>query len=334
MNTKQNFCKDSPVWEQIRQTNLRKYGTENWASSEEGRLALSRQVKDQWKRLHDQILQEEPYSLSETISILSKDNYWLEFLGKARNRTLLKNNPRLYRSIYVYTEILEEKMKESGRYASAYNFSHRLRFLVEKGGNIEQLRCKCGQRYSWTGFCRHCSEAKNTFSRLSDENKIKQRAKASQTMRTRIGLEMQKEGKSPRYDLESIEVLNNFGASKGLNLKHAEKGGEIFLQDLGYWLDGYDEVKNVVVEIDEPYHFRKEMVLSEKDIQRHKLIQEKLGCTFYHIYFNKRTNRTVLYNSPEQPDNWNVNNGIELSEVKGLAKNGTKIYYRYGEIKS
>lgn len=323
-----NF-RDTKIRAKIRQICLEKYGTENWTQSEEGRTALSNQVKTSWGRAFQKAETEEPYTLSETIEQLVRGDFWKTLEGKAKNRTLLKNDPKLYKSIYIHSNILEQKMKDSKRYASSYNFSHRLRFLVEYGGDIEKLRCECGQRYSWTGHCRHCSEASKIYSRMTEEEKAARNHKASQTMRLRVGAELYKEGKSPRYDLESIELLEAFGKSLGLNLQHAENGGEIYLTELGYWLDGYDREQNVAVEIDEPYHFRKDLNLIEKDQRRHKLIQEHLGCKIYHIYFNKRTNRTVLYNSPDQPDNWDVNQGIELTEFESFAKNGTKRYNKY-----
>ena len=271
----------------------------------------------------------EPYSFEETKAILLKDNYWKTLHGQGCNRTLKLKNPRLFESIYYHTTVLEQKMKESGRYASAYNFTHRILFIVERNGDIEGMKCSCGRTYSWTGHCRRCSELKNTLSRATPEQRVRRILQQSTTMRKLVGLKMTGRGLGPRSDLESIELLEAFGKSLGLNLQHAENGGEIYLTELGYWLDGYYREQNVVVEIDEPYHFRKDLNLIEKDQRRHKLIQEHLGCRIYHIYFNKRTNRTVLYNSPDQPDNWNVNQGTELTEFESFAKNGTKRYNKY-----
>lgn len=271
----------------------------------------------------------EPYSFEETKAILLKDNYWKTLHGQGCNRTLRLKNPRLFESIYYHTTILEQKMKESGRYASTYNFTHRILFIVERNGDIEGMKCSCGRTYSWTGHCRRCSELKNTLSRVTPEQRAQRIAKQSQTMRLKVGSSLQSKGLGPRYDRESIQILEAFGKSTGLNLQHAENGGEVYLTGLGYYLDGYDKEQNIVVEIDEPFHFRKEMVLLAKDQRRHLDIQQKLRCKIYRLYFNKRTNRLVLYNSPDQPENWDVNKGIELTTVKGFAKNGTKQYNKY-----
>lgn len=322
-----NFCKDSPIRAKIKATNVRRYGSESWVSSEEGRKIASRVVKESWVRVKNNIDLIEPYSLEDTVSILLKDNYWTTIQGQGCNRTLYKSNPKLYKSIYEYSAVLEQKMKESGRYASAYNFSHRVRFIAEYGADIERLCCKCGKRYSWTGYCRACSPG--SAAELTKEQRTSRALKSSATMRCRLGEEMLKEGKSPRYDVESIAVLNTFAQKHGLNLQHAEQGGEVYIKSLGYWLDGYDRERNVVVEIDEPSHFCKELSLLPRDIKRHQQICKELHCVMYHIYFNKRTGRVVLYNSPDQPNNWNINNGIDLAEFTGFAKNGTKQYGKY-----
>lgn len=52
------------------------------------------------------------------------------------------------------------------------------------------------------------------------------------------------------------------------NLRHAENGGEII--KFGYFLDAYDEEKNIVVEYDEPRHYIdvENNILKSEDIKR------------------------------------------------------------------
>lgn len=277
---------------------------------------------------------EDIFTLEETKALLVESD-WKRFTGQSGYKRLIKENLKLYRSVLNHSQILEDTMKKYKHYSSSYNFSHRMMFIVERNADIESMKCSCGRTYNWTGHCRHCSELKDTLSRLSPEEKQNRIAKQSQTMRLKFGEEFRKEGKSPRYDLESINILQTFAEKHNLRLQHAEHGGEVYLRELGYWLDGYDSDRNIVVEIDEPFHFRTyrqegQLLLLPKDIQRHKLIKEQLGCLIYRVYFNKRSGRVVLYNSPDQPDNWDVNKGIELTEFKSFSKNGTKQYTKYG----
>jgi len=269
------------------------------------------------------------YSLKEVKTLLSENSIQKALKGQGCLKKLKALDNKLCDSIYRYTQVLEDTMKTYNRYSISYNLPHRVKFILEYNLDIEKLRCSCGKTYSWTGHCRHCSELKNTLSRATQEQREKRIAKQSLTMRKKVGEEIQKQGKSPRYDLESISILNIFAEKHGLLLQHAEKGGEYYIKELGYWVDGYDREKNVVVEIDEPFHFRKNLVLPEKDRIRHKAIQEYLNCVFYRLYYNPRTGRLVLYNTPEKPDNWDVNKGIELVQVEGVKANGTKRYCKY-----
>jgi very-short-patch-repair endonuclease len=52
---------------------------------------------------------------------------------------------------------------------------------------------------------------------------------------------------------------------------------------LGYWVDGYDKEKNVVIEIDEKQHFDINGNLLEKDIRRQKEIEKYLDCKFIRL---------------------------------------------------
>lgn len=75
------------------------------------------------------------YDLDETIKLLTEDNYYLSLLGKAKNRTLLKNNTKLYTSIYKWTTELDNFNKNSNK------FSIRILFLVKSGGDINKIKC-------------------------------------------------------------------------------------------------------------------------------------------------------------------------------------------------
>lgn len=324
MKKNRNFDKGSEVRKVAAKTCLKKYGAENWMQSEEGRKAVSENVKEQWRRIKEQVQFEEEYTFEETKQILEANNYWQTLLGKAKNRTLLKEDPRLYRSIYKHSEVLEQKMKESKKYVSSYNFSHRIRFIVEKEGQIEALRCSCGKAYSWTGHCRHCSDLKDTYSRISESRKeelLRQR-------RIKFGQRNIDAQRCPMYNLGSIVIIETFAKKHGWKMQHAEKGGEFCVQKLGYWIDAYDSENNIALEIDEPAHFSR-CTLSARDIKRQEAIEKELGCKFYRIYYNKMTNRVVLYHTPEIRE-WNFNKGEDLTEVVGKNKNGTVKYSQYG----
>lgn len=88
----------------------------------------------------------------------------------------------------------------------------------------------------------------------------------------------------PNYNPSSIPIIEQKANELGItDLQHAENGGEFFISDLGYWVDGYSKEKNIVIEFDEAHHFDSDGNLIEKDIKRQKEIEKYLGCEFIRI---------------------------------------------------
>jgi len=88
---------------------------------------------------------------------------------------------------------------------------------------------------------------------------------------------------SPNYNPAACKIIDDYGEQYGYNFQHAENGGEFRIDKLGYWVDGYDEEKNVAIEVDEPFHFDSNGNLSERDVSRQKEIMEELGCEFIRL---------------------------------------------------
>ena len=84
----------------------------------------------------------------------------------------------------------------------------------------------------------------------------------------------------PMYNPNSIPIIEEFGKKHGYNFQHAENGGEYHIKELGYYVDGYDKEKNVVVEYMEKHHNRQ----TEKDEQRKQEIIDFLGCKYHEIW--------------------------------------------------
>lgn len=91
----------------------------------------------------------------------------------------------------------------------------------------------------------------------------------------------------PNFNPEGCAIINEYGKEHGYNFKHAMNGGEHYFKELGYWVDGYDPGKNVVMEIDEPYHFDSDGNLIERDIRRQKEIEDYYKCKFIRIKYNE-----------------------------------------------
>ena len=55
---------------------------------------------------------------------------------------------------------------------------------------------------------------------------------------------------------------------------------------MGYYVDGYDENKNVWIEYDEKAHFNDLGQLHKKDIKRQQEIIKELNCKFIRISYD------------------------------------------------
>lgn len=86
----------------------------------------------------------------------------------------------------------------------------------------------------------------------------------------------------PPYNRKGCEYFDNLMKETGINIQHAENGGEYYIEELGYWVDGYDKENNTVYEWDEKRHYVDDKLL-EKDMIRQRNIEEFLGCTFIRI---------------------------------------------------
>ena len=88
---------------------------------------------------------------------------------------------------------------------------------------------------------------------------------------------------TPGYNINACNVIDDYGKKHGYNFQHAENGGEYYIRELGYWVDGYDKEKNIVIEIDECHHYDKFGNLSERDLDRQNEIEKYLDCRFVRL---------------------------------------------------
>lgn len=245
-------------------------------------LSQSEKTALTWKNIKDQIKLLDCFSLEDTISQLTVGDYYKELMGKAKNRTLMKENLKLYKSIMKHTKVLEDGFKEQNSYKTTYNFSHRLRFLVEKDACLDKLKCTCNKRLTWTQYCRKCPDYKRNQLGKSHtkETKRKMRLSAIKYIQSLKGQVV------PRYNKNSIPTIEQYGRDNDYTFMHAENGGEYFIKELGYFLDAYDPIKNVVLEVDERKHFDADGELLEKDKERQEQIENLLGCKFIRIKYD------------------------------------------------
>lgn len=85
---------------------------------------------------------------------------------------------------------------------------------------------------------------------------------------------------SPAYNPNAIPILEQKAEEIGItDIQHAENGGEFYIKELGYWVDGYSSEKNIVIEYYEKAHDKK----AERDKRRKQEIINHLNCQFIEI---------------------------------------------------
>lgn len=127
--------------------------------------------------------------------------------------------------------------------------------------------------------------------KLSQTRKIKHSPETKRLMRVRALERLNRQGVMICYNEVACEYFDKLSLETGWKLQHAKNGGEVKI--LGYSLDSYDKIGNIVVEYDEPYHYDCLGALRKKDIIRMNEIIEFTGCTFYR--YNEKTKKLCCY---------------------------------------
>jgi hypothetical protein len=93
-------------------------------------------------------------------------------------------------------------------------------------------------------------------------------------------------GICPRYNESACKLIDEYGQKNGYTFQHAMNGGEYFISELGYWVDGYDKEKNTVIEYYEKAHNKIKKI--KKDEKRKNNIIKYLHCKFIILHENKK----------------------------------------------
>lgn len=97
-----------------------------------------------------------------------------------------------------------------------------------------------------------------------------------------------KKYKTPsNFNPAACRIIDEYGSQNGYSFRHAMNGGEANI--LNYYVDGYDPVNNIIMEVDEANHFRKGR-LKKSDIRRQRRIMRYLGCIFIRVRVDNFSN--------------------------------------------
>lgn len=84
----------------------------------------------------------------------------------------------------------------------------------------------------------------------------------------------------PRFNPKACQIIEEYGKHHGYNFQHALNGGEYYIKELRYFVDGYDKEKNVVIEYYEKHHKN----FKKRDLERKNKIIKLLNCKFIELY--------------------------------------------------
>jgi len=93
-------------------------------------------------------------------------------------------------------------------------------------------------------------------------------------------LELNGDIHTPAFNINACELFDKISEILNVNIQHALNGGEYHIKDLGYWVDGYDKINNVIYEYYERFHKYK----TKKDLKRENEIKKHLNCKFVIIW--------------------------------------------------
>jgi hypothetical protein len=137
--------------------------------------------------------------------------------------------------------------------------------------------------------CYHKNGNKGTFKNGHTFNYNKTHSKETKdkiSLKHRINRSILIQGtiQFPNFNPIACDVIEKYGKQNGYNFQHALNGGEFYIKELGYWVDGYDKEKNVIIEYQEKHHLTPKYI--EKDKKRKEEIIKTLKSKFIYVYFD------------------------------------------------
>ena len=140
---------------------------------------------------------------------------------------------------------------------------------------LEALLFSSGRKMSIEAVA--LSSKKRMGGKRSDETKRKMRISAINRMKRTFGNKFH-----PNINPNEKEFFENLENEKKWNgIFHGKNDKQYLIEYLGYWVDYYEPIKNIVVEYDETNHYDKNWNLKEKDLKRQQEIIGFLKCEFY-----------------------------------------------------
>jgi transposase len=272
--SKEFECSSNTIRSRLKEWNSYKPASknENWSYSED--TLKSRVSKDELRKiLENNNIQKAAENYDVTAATISKvaKHYDLKHLIRNYNNEVTESKVI---NLYCLEDLC---MAEISRKLQC-SVSPIRRILKENDVAIESAKEVNKKRRFRKINHKKNSEENNAFYGKSHTRETKNQMRKSAIKR----LKRQKGQIKPNYNPKACKLIEEYGDKHGYDFQHAENGGEYHIKNLGYWVDGYDEEQNIVIEVDEPHHF-KSGELRERDKRRQREIEEHLNCKFIRL---------------------------------------------------
>lgn len=123
---------------------------------------------------------------------------------------------------------------------------------------------------------------KNHKKREGTKHSVETRQKMSQIHRDNRAKWVLENLQFPNFNPKACQIIEEYGKQHGYSFQHALNGGEYYVKELGYWVDGYDKEKNIVIEYYEKSHNSLKKI--KKDLERKNKIIKLLKCKFIELW--------------------------------------------------
>jgi hypothetical protein len=207
----------------------------------------------------------------QKISAIAKEKgFGLWMLGKKAGGDAIENMSKSQKG-HITTDEIKEKISKanSGEKNGMFGKTHSDEYKEKLRQNISRVSEK-----AHTPEAIEKRRAKLIGEKASEETKRKMRISKIKYINNKNG------GICPMHNKNACTYFDNLSIKMNWNLKHALNGGEFYLKNLGYFVDAYDKEKNIIIEYDEPEHYKFDK-LKKKDVIRQSLIINELKCRFF-----------------------------------------------------
>lgn len=246
--------------------------------------------KTYWNQIKTNLDNIDTYSPEETHELFISDQYYFEkYFGRSKNRTLYKDNAKLYKSLFVHTEFIKKYTNKKIPFVLRLYVAGKYNFQI-----TNDILCLCGSKFTFLErtqkfdgmYCRKCMPPMNSKEHYKhkykydwenkwNENVLRMRSFMLEKIKNNETRKITKNdnlmfpciGKNEKFLLDQQEAKYNCKIDRDFMVS-------------GFYPDGYCHETNTIYEVYEKHH----KYTTSYDTLRCDIIKKKLNCEIKIIY--------------------------------------------------